>query len=92
MDGSFQFIKNPGFPEINQDDVIIGTEVISVSPGKSIKIILLEAKWVWLYVPDILGWTYYSAPGTVVIESDTVELTTWLELGGRYVYTWVEVN
>ena len=92
MDGSLQFIKNPGFPEINQADVIIGTEVISVSPGKSIKIILMEAKWVWLYVPDILGWTYYNAPGTVVIESDTVELTTWLEWGGRYVYTWVEVN
>ena len=92
MDGSLQFIKNPGFPAFIQVEVLIGTEVISVSPGKSIKIILMDASKLWLYVPGILDWTYYNAPGTEVIESDTVELTSWLELHGKYVYTWVEVN
>ena len=91
MDGSLQFIKNPGFPKLNQE-LIVATEVISVSPGKSIKIILMDATRVWLFVPGILDWTYYNAPGTEVIESDTVELTSWLEIHGKYVYTWVEVN
>ena len=89
---SFLFIKSPGYPKLIKDDFLVETEVISVSPGSQIKIIIMDGYKVWLYASGLLGWTFYQSPAAVVLEGDTVELTTWLEYGGRYAYTWLELN
>ena len=91
-EGSLLFFKNPQYPNEIDGSWLSGSEVISVSEGSHIKIIVMDASNFWIYVPGILYWTFFNGPGTVVIETHSAEMTEWTEWGGRYLYTWMETR